>query len=103
MRSKGAALQVRKGGKVVERGAASDDGHFQFILHVAGEVIIKVEVPGFQAVVRTVRVEESGNAEIVITVTQLAFRVETVTVTGAPLGSPLHLGDCGDRLGFEPF
>lgn len=77
----GASVQVMNGDQILAHGQSSTDGHFQLNVRVGGDVTIRVEVPGFEPVTRSLRIEQSGNPEIVMSVTQLASRIESVTVT----------------------
>lgn len=78
---KDAALQILKGGQTVAHGVSSEDGHFQLIIHITGDVLLHAELAGFQPVTQPFQVKANANPDIVLRFVQLAPRIETVTVT----------------------
>lgn len=77
----GASVQAASRGRVLAQARSAADGRFVLELHSAGEFTIKADAPGFRRVSRSLTVQESGNSEITVTMSQLETRVESVTVT----------------------
>jgi hypothetical protein len=66
---------------VRERATSDPDGLFHIELHSSGQFVIKVDAPGFRPVEQTVNVVMSGNAEIIVKMTQPLAQNESVSVT----------------------
>jgi hypothetical protein len=77
----GAVVQLADHDKVLARATSGSDGSFQMKVGVAGQFVIKVEAPGFRPVEQPITVALSGNREIIIKITQVAARNETISVT----------------------
>ncbi len=68
-------------GQVLARATSGADGQFKLEIGSARDFVIKAEAAGFRPVSYAITVRESGNPAIEIRMTQLASRVENVTVT----------------------
>ena len=66
---------------VRERATSGPDGLFHVELHSPGQFVIKVDAPGFRPVEQSVNVVMSGNAEIIVKMTQPLAQNESVSVT----------------------
>ena len=76
-----AYIRLMDGNRVAAEARSAGDGRFELSVRSAGELTIKIEASGFRPVSRVVTVRKSGNPEIVISMSQLASRVESLTVT----------------------
>ena len=64
----------------------------------AGLFAIRVEAPGFRPVMRTVTVHTSGNSEILISMGQIASRIENITVSADVNETDVLTPDPGERV-----
>jgi hypothetical protein len=77
----GAAVQLLQGDRVIDQARSAIDGRFVLSPRSAGEFTIKAEAFGFRPVIRPLSIQPSGNPEITVSMTELAARMESVTVT----------------------
>ena len=77
----GTSVQLVAGDKVITRTTAGPDGAFELKLASAGQYVVKVDAPGFRQVSQHVAVRSGGNAEVKVSLTQLASHIENLTVT----------------------
>jgi Carboxypeptidase regulatory-like domain len=77
----GAAIQLIEGERVVAKTQSASDGHFSFPVHSPGGFTIKANSPGFQPITQTLTVRPRANADITIRMTQLAPKIDSITVT----------------------
>lgn len=73
-------------------------GQFLLTVSTAGDFTIKTNAPGFRSVIQPVTVRPSANPEIRITVSQLASRYETITVTADVNESDVLSPDPGEKV-----
>lgn len=76
-----AEVELLSGSRVVAVTATGSDGQFQLQLGGAGQFAIKVAVPCFRPVTRTVSIRSGMKIEIEIKMGEFSARPETVTVT----------------------
>ncbi len=76
-----ASVQLLAQQGVVSQAKSGPNG--QFVLEVAspGKFNIEAEAPGFRSVARSLTVRAGNNSNLIITVNEIAQRVESVTVT----------------------
>jgi hypothetical protein len=67
--------------RILEQIISGSDGRFQLNMDSTGQFDIKAEAEGFRAVVQPVTVRSGINPEITLTLSQVATRSESVTVT----------------------
>jgi hypothetical protein len=77
----GASVQLADHDRVLGETTSGSDGWFQIRVPIAGQFVVKVEVSGFRAVQQPITVTLAGNAEIILKITELAGRNESVSVT----------------------
>jgi hypothetical protein len=77
----GASVQLIAHNRVVGQAESGAEGEFLLKVALPGEFVLKVGVSGFRAVSQPVTVHATGNDEITVAVSQVASRVESVTVT----------------------
>jgi len=77
----GAAVQLLQGDRVIDQARSAIDGRFMLNFRSPGEFTIKAEAFGFRPVIRPLSIQPSGNPEITVSMTELAARMESVTVT----------------------
>src|SRR6202046_1921096 len=68
-------------GQALRQPTSGPDGRFEIKAASAGQFDIRVEASGFRPVTRPITVHPDGNSPIDIQMTELASRIETVTVT----------------------
>jgi len=93
-----AAVQVLQQGRVVGRGVTGADGLFQITLGSVGQLIVKVEAPGFRPVVQSVDTARVGALEISVKMSQLSSRTENVTVTANVNQSDIFSPDPAEKV-----
>jgi len=76
-----ASVQLVEQANVVARATSGPDGAFELRVGSPGAYVIKIDAAGFRQVSQPVTVGSSGNAELRIGMTQLASRMENLTVT----------------------
>src|SRR5271156_5805155 len=77
----GASVQVAGHGRVIAQATSGSDGLFEIKLASPGQFVVKVEAPGFRPVEQPIHVALSGNVEIIVKITQIAARKDSVSVT----------------------
>jgi hypothetical protein len=77
---------------------SGSDGQFELPASEAGQFEIKVEAEGFQPVTRQRTIRSGNNPEITISLTQLATRMESVTVTADVNQTDIVSPDPGEKV-----
>ena len=92
------SIRVMEHKRALSRAASGSDGKFLVKVMSPGEFIIEAEASGFRPVTRPLTVHADGNAPIEIQMTQLASRIETVTVTADVNQSDVLSPDPGEKV-----
>jgi len=93
-----ASIQLIAHKQVLSQTASGSDGKFLVKVMSAGELIIQAEASGFRPVSRPITVHPDGNSPIDIQMTELASRIETVTVTADVNQSDVLSPDPGEKV-----
>jgi hypothetical protein len=93
-----ASVQLVSHGQVVGQTSSGPDGIFELKVVSAGQFDLKVEATGFRAVERSITVHPGDNPDIEIAVSQLASRVDSVTVTAGVNESDVFSPDPGEKV-----
>jgi hypothetical protein len=93
-----ASIQLMEHKQVLSQAASGADGKFLVKVMSPGEFIIEAEASGFRPVTRPITVSPDGNPPIEIQMTQLASRIETVTVTADVNQSDVLSPDPGEKV-----
>jgi carboxypeptidase family protein len=93
-----ASIQLIEHKQVLSQTASGSDGKFLVNVMSHGEFIIEAEASGFRPVTRPITVHPDGNPPIEIQMTQLASRIETVTVTADVNQSDVLSPDPGEKV-----
>src|SRR5580693_7533703 len=93
-----ASIQLMEHKQVLFQTASGADGKFLVKVMSAGEFIIEAESSGFRPVSRPITVHPDGNSPIDIQMTELASRIETVTVTADVNQSDVLSPDRGEKV-----
>ena len=92
------AVQLVGADQVLSEARSDAAGQFHLKANSARNFTIKANAPGFRPVSRPVTVRTTGNPEITITVSQLASRIENVTVTADVNESDVLSPDPGGKV-----
>jgi hypothetical protein len=76
-----ASVQLVGDNQVFGRATSGPDGLFEIEVGSTGQFIIKVDAAGFRTVTHSISVRPSGNSDILISMGQVASRIENITVT----------------------
>jgi hypothetical protein len=93
-----ASIQLIEHKQFLSQTASGSDGKFLVNVMSHGEFIIEAEASGFRPVTRPITVHPDGNPPIEIQMTQLASRIETVTVTADVNQSDVLSPDPGEKV-----
>ena len=93
-----ASVQLMGSGKVLSQTKSGPDGRFTLNVSSAGDLTIQVDASGFRSVIRTVDLRPGGNPELTITMSQLASRIENLTVTADVNESDVLSPDPGEKV-----
>jgi hypothetical protein len=93
-----ASVQLVRHNQVVGQTSSGPDGLFELKVVSAGQFDLKVEAAGFRAVDRSITVHPGETPDIEIAVTQLASRIESVTVTADVNESDVLSPDPGEKV-----
>jgi hypothetical protein len=93
-----ASIQLMEHKQVLSQAASGADGKFLVKVMSPGEFIIEAEASGFLPVTRPITVYPDDNPSIEIQMTQLASRIETVTVTADVNQSDVLSPDPGEKV-----
>src|SRR5580693_5518235 len=93
-----ASIQIMEHKRALSQAASGSDGKFLVKVMSPGEFIIEAEASGFRPVTRPITVHADGNSPIEIQMTQLASRIETVTVTADVNQSDVLSPDPGEKV-----
>jgi hypothetical protein len=93
-----ASIQLMEHKQVLSQTASGVDGKFLVKVMSPGEFIIEAESSGFRPVSRPITVHPDGNSPIDIQMTELASRIETVTVTADVNQSDVLSPDPGEKV-----
>ena len=93
-----ASIQLMEHKQVLSQTASGADGKFLVKVTSAGEFIIEAESSGFRPVSRPITVHPDANSPIDIQMTELASRIETVTVTADVNQSDVLSPDPGEKV-----
>ena len=93
-----ASIQLMEHKQVLSQTASGADGKFLVKVMSAGEFIIEAESSGFRPVSRPITVHPDSNSPIDIQMTELASRIETVTVTADVNQSDVLSPDPGEKV-----
>jgi hypothetical protein len=93
-----ASIQLMEHKQVLSQAASGADGKFLVKVMSPGEFIIEAEASGFLPVTRPITVYPDDNPSIEIRMTQLASRIETVTVTADVNQSDVLSPDPGEKV-----
>jgi Carboxypeptidase regulatory-like domain len=94
----GASLQLITQGRVLASDRSHADGRFSLKVTSFGDFTVKVDAPGFQTVSQRVTIRAAGSTEIVITVKQVASRVENIIVTADVNQSDVSSPDPAEKV-----
>ena len=84
--------------QVLARAISGADGRFELTVNSTGRCEIRVEAEGFQPVVRQLTIYLGSNPEIVVSMSQLSVRVESVRVTADVNESDVLSPDPGEKV-----
>src|SRR5450432_2731220 len=73
------SVTLLRQGQVISQVKSGPDGRFSLAAASAGKFVINVDAPGFRSVARPVTVSPTVNAEITISVSQIASQSENIT------------------------
>jgi hypothetical protein len=93
-----AAIQITEHKQVLSHATSASDGKFLVKVMSPGDFVIEAEASGFRPVTRAITVHPDGNSPIEIQLTQLASRIETVTVTADVNQSDVLSPDPGEKV-----
>jgi hypothetical protein len=93
-----ASIQLMEHKQVLSQTASGADGKFLVKVMSAGEFIIEAESSGFRPFSRPITVHPDSNSPIDIQMTELASRIETVTVTADVNQSDVLSPDPGEKV-----
>jgi hypothetical protein len=93
-----ASIQLMEHQQVLSQTASRADGKFLVKVTSPGEFIIKAESSGFRPVSRPITLHLDGTSPIEIQLTELASRIETVTVTADVNQSDVLSPDPGEKV-----
>jgi hypothetical protein len=93
-----ASIQLMGHKQVLSQTASGADGKFLVKVMSAGEFIIEAESSGFRPFSRPITVHPDSNSPIDIQMTELASRIETVTVTADVNQSDVLSPDPGEKV-----
>jgi len=93
-----ASIQLMEHKQVLSQTASGADGKFLVKVMSAGEFIIEAEFSGFRPFSRPITVHPDSNSPIDIQLTELASRIETVTVTADVNQSDVLSPDPGEKV-----
>ena len=94
----GVSLQLLSRHRVLARSRSGAAGEFSFPAALPGEFTITAEAPEFRPVMQSVTVRAQSNANITITMSQLASRIESITVTADVNESGVMSPDPGEKV-----
>jgi hypothetical protein len=94
----GASLQLITQGRVLASDRSHADGKFSFRITSFGDFTVKADAPGFQTVSQRVTIRVAGTTEIVITVKQVASRVENIIVIADANQSDVSSPDPAEKV-----
>jgi hypothetical protein len=92
------SVQLLRGQEVLSQARSGPDGQFALTLSSPGEFTVKVDATGFRLASRSLTVRSVGNPDLTITVSQIASRVENVTVTADVNETDVLTPDPGERV-----
>ena len=95
---RGVPVQLVGRDQVFYQAKTGPDGEFLFKAGSPGEFTIKVDAPGFRSVSQPVTVRPSANPAITIRVSQIASRIENVTVIADVNESDVLSPDPGEKV-----
>ncbi len=84
--------------QVLGQTVSGSDGHFEIQTADAGEFDVKVDAEGFREVVLPQSIHAGGNPQITVQMSQIASRVESVTVTADVNGSDVLSPDPAEKV-----
>jgi hypothetical protein len=93
-----ASLTLVRQGQVVSQVKSGPDGRFSLAAPSVGEFAIQVDALGFRPVTRLVTVRPTANAEIIISVSQIASLTENISVTADVTDADVLSPDPGERV-----
>src|SRR5579863_6263595 len=93
-----ASIQLMEHKQVLSKTVSGSDGKFLVYVVSAGEFIIEADASGFHPVTCPITVHPDGNPRIDIQMTELASRIETVTVTADVNQSDVLSPDPGEKV-----
>src|SRR5579863_2493612 len=93
-----ASIQLMEHKQVLSKTVAGSDGKFLVYVLSAGEFIIETQSFRFRPISRPITVHPDGNSPIDIQMTELASRIETVTVTADVNQSDVLSPDPGEKV-----
>jgi Carboxypeptidase regulatory-like domain len=89
---------VHNDGRVLGQTTTGSDGKFELTVYSTGKFDIKVEAEGFQPVASVVTVGPNRAPEITLSLTELATRMESVTVTADVNHTDIVSPDPGEKV-----
>ena len=93
-----ASVQLVSHDQVVGQTSSGPDGLFELKVVSAGKFDLKVEATGFRSVHRSITVHPSKTPDLEIAVSQLASRIDSVTVTADVNESDVFSPDPGEKV-----
>jgi len=93
-----AGVELLGGGGVLARTRSGPEGRFLLEVPAAGEFTLRVDAPGFKPVSRAIAIRQTGNPEIKVTVSEVASRIESVTVTADVNETDVLSPDPGEKV-----
>jgi hypothetical protein len=92
-----ATIHVSSQDQTLATATSGPDGRFTVKLSSWGEFVLRAEAPGFRAVVRPISLRKANNSVIEIRMSQIAPRVENVTVSADVNASDVLSPDPNDH------
>jgi hypothetical protein len=87
-----------RSGNIVAQTTSGSDGQFELVLESTGRFNIQVEAEGFRATIRPIAVQSGINPEIILTMSGLSSRIESVTVTADVNQTDIVSPDPGEKV-----
>src|SRR5580658_4585085 len=93
-----ASVQLVEHDQVLDHSTSGPHGQFLLKVKSPGDFVVKADAPGFRPVARPITVLATGNPELDIQMSELAERIESVTVTADVNESDVLSPDPGEKV-----
>lgn len=93
-----ASIQLLAHNRVLGQTISGPDGLFELKVASFGQFLIQADALGFRSVIRPLTVRRSGNSDILISMGQVASRIENITVTADVNETDVLTPDPGERV-----